>query len=982
MEEIINSYTPGIILKYIRTQDFQYLSESNTSSVNTNENERASFSSSNTNIYINDVMYSSEEIGTATEEYDGIEYQVKNNGTQQIPKYVITKNLNFGKETSRTTSITGIFTVTEGNIYNEIFNRNIQINNTESATYGLTIYEIFRAEESSYFIIKDGSFRTEVTDKDDFKTKVFSDTDYGIVTNMITNQIENYGPTSSSNNRYKIDFMPSTIKKIYIEENYPEVESFEDFSNSVVSETITNAGSFSSTELSIIDNLIKEISLNDFGYVAMGKDIFGRKVINKIKTNNIPGDVNSIKINAVGSSEDILVGEVQKDITTSSLLNTATSFINKTLNNTSSSSTSSVPDCPVNFYKNYFPVKNEDALDAGALIWEKQKIKDSTLLDAEIQLNFNVQTVQGIYSENDFLDMLNEIDPATGKSSNSIIATTNPIFSKMNSFISKIKNNGKKISFNKITALWQYDNRLNIGSNMYIAYIPASWGEKNNVDISLKEITLGIPFAGGLKTKNPPQLQVNQDTPIALQNIGMEGSSSISDKGFSLVPKKQVGKTETYTLDFNLLESNAAGIAIQLLTFKDKARKNIQHTRGVEDTVNDDMIDSFYVNTWGKAPGKLILQGVIDKNMVHKTEQKVQDFQKVVYKDGLKENMMEWNIEEAFKIFLKWNSSPNRARFLDELRIVDQNTVKEYIVSMNDFEFKISTQQQNVYVFSADFDILEEVGLDQAAKKITPYLPPVPLFTPISKTTTVLPSFEDIKKEAEDNLNKGITTTKDKINKLIKPGDNNIYLKGAYAIQKGSSNSLSLSGPLKILRQENCDIFLDFCSHQIQTAGKYSLDFSRSVLPALDNIVNTPETTYIQLYITPALSLKDIEVTSVLYNQPLHTEQIKYDVLYENGIEGTKKQYGSQYYDKHIVKFIKNNTSGTSSLSLDPTKVGWVFEIPIDTSLYAYLKTSFVIQFKGTTSFNKSFIYGLPLSFGNYHVSGIFFPINIRKPYV
>lgn len=985
MEEIIKSYAPGIILKYIRTLDFQYNVNSDSSSVNTNTNERTPLTTSNNNIYLNDVLYSLEEVEPATEEYDGITYQVINKGTQQIPNYSITKNLNFNKETSRTTSITGIFTTQEASIYNEIFDRNIAIGTTEAKTYRLSVYEIFRVEGDSYFLFKDGSFRTEVTDKNNFKTKVFPDTEYEIITNMITNNIENYGPTSTNKNRYKIDFMPSTVKKIYIEENYTDIESFANFSNSVPSDIITVTGNFSTMELNIIEKLIKETSFSDFGYVASGKDIFGRTVTNTLKTNNIPGDVNSIKIYAVSGDEGSLVGQAQKESLTYSATNAIASFVSQTLGNNTSTETSSPPDCPINFYKNYFSINKEDALDAGALIWEKQKIKDSNFIDAEIQLNFNIQDIQGIYSENDFLDMLEEINPETGKAATSILSTK-PIFTKMESFISKIKTTGKKMTFNKMTALWQYDNRLNIGSNIYIAYIPASWGDKNNVDISTKEITLGIPFAGGIKTKKPSQLQINQDTPIALKNTTVSGTSvANTTTEFNLTPKKQVGKTETYTLDFSALEANSAGIAIQLLTFKDVARKNIQHTRGVEDTANDDMLDSFYVNTWGKAPGKLVLQGVIDKNMVHKEGQKVQEFQKVAYKDGLKEEgKMEWTIEDTFKIFLKWNSSPNRSRFLDELRIIDQNTVKEYIVSMNDFSMKLNSQQQNLYVFSAEFDILEEVGLDQAAKKITPYSAPVPLFTPISKTTTVLPTFEDIKKEVEDTIAKGITTTQDKINNLMHPEENKLYLKGAYTIIKGGTNTFSPSGILNIIRQETCNVFLDFCSHQIQTAGQYSLDFSRSVLPAIANISNTFGATYIQVYISPAVKLKELQVTSILYNQPWTAEEIKYTILYEEGISGDYIEYNKQKYDIHKVKFMKNNASGFSAVPLDVTKVGWLFEILMYSSKFAYhyMGNNFVIQFKGVTSSGKSFIYGLPLTFREYNATGTFTPINIRKPYL
>ena len=480
-------------------------------------------------------------------------------------------------------------------------------------------------------------------------------------------------------------------------------------------------------------------SNSKYGFVSEGRDFFNRRTISTLTLSSRIANPDELFIHGIDDTAD------KKPI--SSFLGGRTPFkelITKDV---------VTPSSPVNFYKNPFnKISKQDKIDSGLVVWEFQPVLEAknppigSINMGEVLLNFEIEEVLGIYVKQVLDNNIKDIDPYTGEPRNPLLK-------------SQMKNFNRKITLRNKSIIFNLDSYIpSLGTEIYIAYLPKSWGE--NAQISDNKLTLGVPYSGGRKSnKKRVELFAKYSTSSVLKESTLINGKQKADTSITNVVGSKPDEVEIYEVDFDEIERNSSGIAIQLLNFKDIARKNIQHTRGVEDVIEEKMIDSFHINTWGKAPSKLMLSGVIDKNMVHTPSGEIKDFQKVVTLN--KNTRLSWTIEKAFRQFLEWNSLPKRIRYQDELRIIDLNNVRECIVSMNSFDMKISSDFQNLYVFSAEFDILEEISLNGATRDIPTYINPVPLFTPIEETKSVITeerAFEEITEQKE----MGIETVSDK----------------------------------------------------------------------------------------------------------------------------------------------------------------------------------------------------------------------------
>lgn len=957
MEKVIESYTPGIVIKYIRTLGFEQktpVSQTAVTEIASSQKKPGGSYYSNGNVYINDVSYPGMTPPASEGVLNNVTYKVEYTSGSTAP-YKITKNYNFNKLNVRLLTIEGLFNKIDASIYNNIFDQGINIGETKYTTVGTDDYRILRSTETSYYITKNGIFKADVTSKSDLINYVMPDKDYTALNIMLTSQTETSGPTSANFNKYKIDFLPGNIYRIYIEENFV-AETFDSFKNSVNidSDITTNTGTFSPEELALIEGLMQETSMADFGYLAKGVDVFGRKTRNSGSHDKVNADSTSVQVFPMDKKS-------------------ATSSLTK-----------------INFYKSPLSFSKEDALDSGALVWEKQKIKDGSIgIWAVIDLNFEINNLQGIYQVNDFNGIITEIDPTTGKSKESI-KDPDSTFKKMDTFIKTVTKGSKQVSFLK-TDLWSYDSRLNVGSSIYICYVPKSWGTKSSVDIGNKLITFGLPYSNGRATSNDNLMHLKQATPVVLNksaetsNNKNDSSGKTNDINYNSSARK-INKTETYTLDFNLLENNSSGVAIQLLNFKNQARKNIQHTRGVEDTINDTMIDSFYVNTWGLAPGKLVLTGVIDKNMIHmdRTEKAALDFQKVCYRDSTK---MDWTIEETLKHFLEWNSLPNRARFLDELRIQDLNTIKEYIVSMNSFEMKTSSDFQNMYVFTADFDILEEIGLNAASKPIPNYVPPIPIFTPIPKSSYVAPDNKSQEKDIKKIADNGIVTSTQKTAAITKAssGKTGPFIACSYLMKPG------LQYPLESffsINKENCNITANRLEYLSSSQNKQGVFFTKNISSiTISNLQNNSPDQYLELYLKPTTSLSELFITQVTYKDN-SIIQCPYDLYAVDKVStstAAKIVIKNQTYDNYSVikrandEVIKNKSLLTRS---GETKqyYSYILSIPRNNQ-FDRNSADFFVKISGKTTAGISFEYTTTFDYVTYNYGTTFNSDKILKPY-
>ena len=329
-------------------------------------------------------------------------------------------------------------------------------------------------------------------------------------------------------------------------------------------------------------------------------------------------------------------------------------------------------------------------------------------------------------------------------------------------------------------------NGIVAGNTVIVAYYPAYWGPQDkNLPVPKQEgvdnsIKLGIPFFGGTITGDTRKLEVIYN-PTDIEKVS----------------NKTMEEYDLYEIDFTALlkndKNNKMGLALQLLNFSGDPRKTIQHTRGIE--TGEDLYNSYYVNTWGLSPQKLVMAGVVERDYIQARDTNKDPIfcpmTRTHYVGGnasgapIEEKL---NLKDALFYLQKLNSLPQRARMLDEFSIIDQNLTKEYFVSMGPIKFDASTDKQNLYIFNMEFDLIETIELDgkrmvvpvQDRKYITMTYPPQ------TKTTTV-------DKGSTSPTNKGIdTSTQTPTQKVpsVSKKDYDVYLK-VYA----GINSLSFNVP-------------------------------------------------------------------------------------------------------------------------------------------------------------------------------------------
>ena len=172
--------------------------------------------------------------------------------------------------------------------------------------------------------------------------------------------------------------------------------------------------------------------------------------------------------------------------------------------------------------------------------------------------------------------------------------------------------------------------------------------------------------------------------------------------------KSNVEPRNEITLDFHYLASQNFGFGVEKYFIQGTTRKSIQQTRG--DIVGDQISNGFFVDTWGRAPDKIVLSGVVE--MPHGLDFACRFKNGSLIQSGRQNNPTENSFIGTIEEFYRNNSNPIRVNRGEILTLNDYYKGEFYIVTFKSRSFEQSVDRPNLTPWSIELIVLARVDVN------------------------------------------------------------------------------------------------------------------------------------------------------------------------------------------------------------------------------------------------------------------------------